>query len=137
MQTFTVASATALCSIIASRCTSTSVEVDEILKAAASSAATTSALANIGIALQSINSKAESLQEQLSSSSTISPAVQNELLSKLKQCESSLAIINKQISRLRSVDPELEISEAVVSDYEAFLELQAHLFGYYTSILQA
>lgn len=86
--------------------------------------------------LHHISTDATSIQELLPGCPAVSPALQSGLSQLLQMCEGALAVMDKQLRRLHSVDPEWTIDDDVVSSYTRYLELQARLFTSYKSIVQ-
>ncbi len=131
MASFSIASVAATCASVSSRALSSATELAE------ASNGGEPLLPEVGTWLQHISADAASLQELLPKCSAVSTEVQADLPRALRMCERALAVMDKQLSRLRSIDDaKCSIDDDVVSGYARYLELQAQVFTAYKSIVQ-
>ena len=135
MQPFSVASVVTSCTAISSRSLATASELDSILESSSSKGSPVESLASVHALLHHISSQTKELQEQVSSSPSMSETLRTELPRLLSMCETALSVMDKQLRRLYSVGPEFMIDSKVLRSYASYLDLQTQLFESYKSAL--
>ena len=128
MQPFSIASVAASCTTISNRALATASELDDILGLASPRDSPTESLASVHALLHHISSQTKQLQEWLAESASISETLRTNLPRWLDTCDSALAVMDKQLRRLHSINPEVMIDSGVVRSYASYLDFQTQLF---------
>ena len=136
MNGFSVASLTSTCSSISHRALSTAVEIDELRKASPSSSdgPALEALGFLGTRLQQFRQHTDILLECLTSASLISPGLQEVVTRALRQCDTALAVIEKQVKRLHPQSVE-RVDPNVFEVFQDLLVAYSRVFILVTQLL--
>ncbi len=135
MQPFSVASLTATCNSVGGRSLSAAVEVDDVVQTLSENDPQRAQLSKLSVLFRRINSHVAALQELLPNCDVFAATLQEDLPRLLRQGESTLAVMDKQLRRLRAIGAHQEVDSSVLLGYAEALQLQDRLYEWYGPIL--